>query len=112
MEPSKDKFGYFDLFTDPKEYFRLGGHAHMVLTTHAALTVCDMLTERGIFVVGVSGGHWRHPGYEERHDYGWWHFPERDGHMSLQENNEAAKQEIVNDNVEFGADVFLIYEMK
>lgn len=109
MELNKEAYIHTN---NAEDYFRLNGHGKTHLTQDAALAVCDMMTERGMYVVGVSGGHWRNPGYEERHEYGWWHFPERDGHMSLLENNETAKKSIIDDNIEFGADVFLIWEMK
>jgi hypothetical protein len=105
MKEDGQKFGYFDLFDDPNQYFILGGCNKMVLTKSAALAVCDMLTERGLFVIGTHAGYWRNPGYEERHEYGYFRYPEF-YHLSVKENNDLAKLEIAEESDDL--DVFLV----
>ena len=99
-------YGYFD---DPNEYFSRAGHGKAKLTKQAAIAVCDMLTERGIYVMGTSAGYWHNPGYEERHEYGYWRYPHLE-HLSIEENNDLAKREILENSDDL--DAFLIWELK
>jgi hypothetical protein len=53
---------------NPRDYFRLGGSAWMILTRSAAEVVVQESTALKMLVVGFAGGFWRDPVYEERLD--------------------------------------------
>jgi hypothetical protein len=102
MSAKNSPYGYTN---DPDDYFAHGGSGKKKLTKSAALAVCDMLTERGLFVIGTHAGYWRNPGYEERHEYGYFRYPEF-YHLSVKENNDLAKKEIAEESDDL--DVFLV----
>ena len=102
MNDDKNPYIHSD---DPNEYFVRSGSGKTMLTKSAALAVCDMLTERGLFVNYTCAGYWRNPGYEERHEYGY--SRERHlFHLSVKENNDLAKLEIDEESDDL--DVFLV----
>jgi hypothetical protein len=102
MSAENSPYGYTN---NPEDYFAHGGSGKKNLTKSAALAVCDMLTERGLFVKYTCAGYWRNPGYEERYEYGY----SRERylyHLSVKENNDLAKLEIAEKSDDL--DVFLV----
>jgi hypothetical protein len=83
---------------NPNDYFEFDGHGKMKFPPETAMIVCDMLTERGQYVHWVDGGWWHNPGYEEWFDYGFMKSAERDGLISVKENNDKAKEAIRRDS--------------
>jgi hypothetical protein len=71
MSNAKEGIDPWTRYADPEDFFELYGSIVMILTTEAAIDVCQRAAWRGLLVSRIEGGIWHNPGFEARIDCIW-----------------------------------------
>ncbi len=56
-------FEHTVLYDSGDAFFELKGNASMKLSPKAAIEVCNEAAKKGLWILGIDGGHWLNPGF-------------------------------------------------
>ncbi|MGX4747403.1 colicin transporter [Morganella morganii] len=104
---STNGFTYNDIFDNSNVFFEKNGSSVMVLTSNAAIEVCQEATARNLWILGVDGGHWQNPGFKIDGNTSWSRKTKLFNENKLSENNQLAIENIVSDTAD-GYTAFLV----
>ncbi|EHT4060975.1 TPA: colicin transporter [Escherichia coli] len=79
----------------------------MKLSPKAAIEVCNEASEKGLWILGIDGGHWLNPGFRIDSSTSWTYSLPEEYKSKIPENNRLAIENIKDDIVN-GYTAFII----
>ena len=80
-------FEHTVLYDSGDAFFELKGNASMKLSPKAAIEVCNEAAKKGLWILGIDGGHWLNPGFR---------IDQHHGHMICRRNTNQKSLKIID----------------